>query len=175
MHICTSPKSTISQDGPRSHTPQHQLTAKPVPCTTSLGTRQLVNPWSKYGRNCPMILASRLSATFVAITRADSAADNASRHFVHHGETSTDSCRSHFAESLEHLRSDITSTSWSTWTSRNHSQKGAHPTEKQNCTILFLAQSSQVIEERHVASSLRTWSKPPTTAESARQSVLTEC
>ena len=52
MHICTSPKSTISQDSPRSHAPQHQLTTKPMPCTTSPGTRQLVNPWSKYGRNC---------------------------------------------------------------------------------------------------------------------------
>ena len=40
------------RDNPNSHTPQQRLTTKPVPCTTSPGTRQLFNPWSKYGRNC---------------------------------------------------------------------------------------------------------------------------
>ena len=53
MHMCTSPKKRLSRrDNPRSHTPQHRLTTKPVPCTTSQGTRQQFNPWSKYGRNC---------------------------------------------------------------------------------------------------------------------------
>ena len=42
-------KRLSCRDNPRSHTPQQRLTTKPVPCTTSLGTRQQVDPWSKYG------------------------------------------------------------------------------------------------------------------------------
>ena len=40
------------RDSSGSHTPQHQLTTRPVPCTTNLGSPQLVYPWSECGRHC---------------------------------------------------------------------------------------------------------------------------
>ena len=73
-------KRLSRRDGPRSHTPQQRLTTKPVPCTTSLGTRQQVNPWSKYRRNCSD--DSSLETLSETITRADSTAFESTRRFM---------------------------------------------------------------------------------------------
>ena len=81
MHICTSPKSTISQDSPGSDTPQHQLTTRPV---QQIQDR---HSWFTRGRSAgataPTILSSRPSATLEAITRTDSAAyESAGRYMT---------------------------------------------------------------------------------------------
>ena len=72
-HVADGPRPPArgANPGTGSDTPQHQLTTRPVPCTTNRDRHSWFTRGRSAGVTAPTMLSSRSSATLEATTRSD--------------------------------------------------------------------------------------------------------